>query len=246
MTERLIHGFKNIDHAMGATVHANTWANERYPQMFGPKTLMTGDIFLSQLLGSRISAQEFMSYKLSVEIAAHQLAVANKAHAAYGQYELGQMHITYTWEKDRYDTLNALKPFIPKSYTGREKSSIAYIDNPKNSPLFRRVSNLFSAGALVLKEVEPLERAQLYRETLRDFQKRKHDKKYEWTNGEKEELNRKWKTFSDFLCDLLTTAISESNNGLEKPFNKMTMSRFIEEIARQGTRVVATTKHSWF
>ncbi len=246
MTETPKHEFKNTENGIDAIIHANTWANERYPQMFGPKTLMTGDMLLSQLLGGNITAEEFMSHKLSAETTAQQLALVNNVHTAYGQYELAQQHITYTWDKDRYDTLRALKIFIPNTYAVREKSSIAYIDNPKNSALLKRIPNLFNSGALALKKRETLEKAQVYRETLRDFQKRKQEKQLEWTDQEKEELQRNWRIFSDYLLNILTTAMTESNSKLDKPFNDEVIWPFLQEIAHRGTRVVARTKDYWY
>ena len=110
----------------------------------------------------------------------------------------------------------------------------------------RRVSNLFEAGAIALKDRDILEKAQAYRETLRNFQKRKSDKEHPWTDDEKEALSNQWKVFSDLLCGTLTTTIIESNNRLEKPFKDVVKERFLEEIVRRGTRVVARFKDNLY
>ena len=240
------HEFNNTDSAIDAIVEANTLANNRYPQMFGPKTLITGGALLSNLTECKITAGKFMSYRLHDEMVARQLESVNKTHAAYGQYQLGSHHISYTWEKDQYDTLRALQLFIPKSYARSTQSSTSYIDKPQNSPFLQRISNLFHAGSQALEKSAALEMAKAYRETLRDFQKRKYEKQHEWSDEEKEELGENWGNFSDYLRDVLTSAITESNSRLDKPFNGDVISPFLQEIANRGTRVVARIKHSMY
>ncbi len=235
--------FASADSPIDAIVQINGRANKVYPQMTGPITLITSDAFLGYLVDNKTTAREFMSHRHSAATLPRQLDLANRAHAAYGQYKLSTDRITYTWERNKYDTLRALQLFIPKSYARNEKKSIAYIDNPKNRELMQRVFNLFKAGSQALEGKKPLEKAQLYRETLRDFVIRKYDKQHPWTDEEKEGLQQEWGIFSDYLRDMLSTAIMDSNSKLDKPFNeKITMS-FLQEVANRGTRVQARFKN---